>query len=281
MNPMPAPAAVAPAPAAHTHPATPAVASALVPFAPPAANPAACVPASPGANPGRSATITVRGATFVRIPIRTHILTSRDNIVEVVDHATVGCRQPGDVVFISEKAVAVTQGRAIPESEIRIGLTARLLWRTVRKVPYGIGLRSPSSFQCAVNECGAPRIWLAAAAGAVGKMLGRRGDFYRVAGMQAATIDAAHTSPLQPDCVILGPRDPNRVAAAVRGATGLECAIVDVNDIGGSWVLGCTGGVNKELVQDCLRDNPLGQTDEQTPFGLLRHLGGATERGSA
>ena len=126
--------------------------------------------------------------------------------------------------------------------------------------------------QCAVNECGAWRIWLASVAGAFGKLLGRGGDFYRIAGMQAATIDAAGTSPLQMDCVILGPRDPDRIAAGIRGATGLEAAVVDVNDIGGSWVLGCTGGVDRNLVQAALKDNPLGQKDECTPFGLLRRL---------
>jgi len=44
-------------------------------------------------------------------------------------------------------------------------------------------------------------------------------------------------------------------------------------DIGGSWVLGASGlpsGVDKKRIEDILRDNPLGQSDEQTPFGLIR-----------
>jgi len=224
-------------------------------------------------NPKRSAPITVRGATYARLPIRTHRVTAEDNIVEVVDHATAPYRQPGDVIFVSEKVVAITQGRAIPEKDIRIGFTAWALWRFVRKVPYGIGLRSPATMQCAVNECGAGRIWLASIAGALGKLMGRRGDFYRVAGMQAATIDAAGTSPMQPDCVVLGPKEPERVTAAIRGATGCEAAIVDVNDIGGSWALACTGGADRRLVEACLKDNPLGQGDEQTPIGILRRIG--------
>ena len=36
----------------------------------------------------------------------------------------------------------------------------------VRQVPYGIGLRNPYSMQCAIDECGAPRILLAAVVGA-------------------------------------------------------------------------------------------------------------------
>jgi hypothetical protein len=124
--------------------------------------------------------------------------------------------------------------------------------------------------QCAVSECGAARIWVAAVAGAIGRLLGRRGWFYHVAGMQAATIDAAGTSPLQPDCVIMGPRDPDGVARRLQEATGLEACVVDVNDIGGSWVLGATAGVDRKRVEAILRDNPLGQKREQTPLGLIR-----------
>jgi hypothetical protein len=126
--------------------------------------------------------------------------------------------------------------------------------------------------QCAIDECGVPRILLAAAAGAVGKMLGRSGDFYRVAGPKAATIDAAGTSPLQPDCVILGPDDPAAVARALSLRLGLPAVIADVNDIAGAWVLGRSGVEDPSLIEEILRDNPLGQKDERTPFGLIRPL---------
>ncbi|MDX2177320.1 MAG: hypothetical protein SF028_12715 [Candidatus Sumerlaeia bacterium] len=224
----------------------------------------------PAPNPGRRRAIITHGGAFDRYPVRTPVLTAESDLIATVRVHAVPLAQAGDVLFISEKAVAVTQGRAIPEDQIRIGLTARILWRFVAKVPYGIGLRRPSSMQCAVNECGAARIWLAALAGALGKLVGRKGDFYRVAGPQAATIDAASTSPLQPTCVIMGPKDPDKVCAAITEATGLRAAIVDVNDIGGSWVLGASAGVDRALVEASLKDNPLGQGTECTPMGLLR-----------
>lgn len=214
--------------------------------------------------------IDVDGARWERLPMRTHILTKDDDIVEVIDSVTKNVRRPGDLIAVSEKVVAVTQGRALKESEMKIGLLARVLWRFVAKVPYGIGLRRPSSMQCAINECGAPRILLAAVVGGLGKMVGRKGDFYRVAGMQAATIDAAGTSPLQPDYVIMGPKDPDGVAEKIRARTGCPAAVMDVNDIGGSWALGISKGGDKEFFQKALRDNPWGQTDEQTPIALIR-----------
>jgi len=218
--------------------------------------------------------VSIDGQCYDRHPVRTHCVTASDDIAQVVEEYTRSHRRPGDWLTVSEKVVAVAQGRAIPESRIRVGLLARLLWRGVRKVSYGVGLRSPTSMQCAINECGRLRILYAAAVGWLGKLIGRRGDFYRIAGMQAATIDAAHTSPLQPDCVILGPKDPDRIAETIRSATGCEAAVMDINDIGGSWVLGATAGINRPLLERIMRDNPCGQKDEQTPVAIVRRVEG-------
>ena len=218
----------------------------------------------------RKPIITVRGVNYRRIPVKTHRVTEADDIAELCDRYSKDVRRPGDILFVSEKVCAVTQGRAIVAKDIKIGLLARVLWRCVRKVSYGIGLRSPETMQCAINECGGGRILFAAVVGGFTRAFGRRGDFYRIAGMQAATIDAHGTSPMQPDCVILGPKDPDKLAQRIFEKTGLAAAVVDVNDIGGSWVLGSHGVADKTLVEDILRDNPLGQKDEQTPFGLIR-----------
>lgn len=220
----------------------------------------------------KSPTIEVDGRTWRRIPVWTPVVTENDDIEDVVDANSADKRRPGDIVFVSEKVVAVTQGRAMPVERIKVGLLARLLWRGVRKVPYGIGLRSPESMQCAIDECGRVRIFTAAVVGALGKLVGRRGDFYRIAGVQAATIDAAGTSPLQSGCVILGPVDPARVAQRLHARLGLPVAIVDVNDIAGAWVLGSSGVDDPKRIEAILADNPLGQKDEQTPFGLIREV---------
>jgi len=225
--------------------------------------------------------VSIDGQGYDRHPIRTHCLKAGDDIAKVVEEYTRPHRQPGDWLAVSEKVVAVSQGRAVPESHIRVGWLARLLWRGVRKVPYGVGLRSPTSMQCAINECGALRILCAALVGFLGKVVGRRGDFYRIAGMQAATIDAAHTSPLQADCVILGPKEPGKVAEAIRRATGCEAAVMDVNDIGGSWVLGATDGVDRPLLERIMRDNPCGQKDEQTPVAIVRRVQEASNESRA
>ena len=48
-------------------------------------------------------------------------------------------------------------------------------------------------------------------------------------------------------------------------------AIVDACDIG-VWIVGRSEGVNDKLLLSALKDNPLGQTDQQTPMGILREV---------
>jgi hypothetical protein len=219
----------------------------------------------------KSPQIEVEGRRYLRLPLRTRIIMPEDDIEAVAKEYAGDQVRPEDILFISEKVVAITQGRAVPTSTIRVSLLARLLWRFVKKVPYGIGLRNPYSMQCAIDECGASLILRAAVGGAWGRLLGRSGDFYRIAGPQAASIDAPGTAGIEAfrDCVIKGPADADGVSERIASALGCGVAVVDINDLGGV-VLGCSSGVRREFVPQALRDNPLGQGAEQTPLGILR-----------
>jgi len=220
--------------------------------------------------------ISIYGHKFVRIPIKTHILSPEDDMAEIISRYALPDMQAGDILAISESPMAITQGRAIPVSEIKISIWAKILSRFVAKVPYGIGLRSPTSMQCAIDETGLARILFAAGIGAIGKIFRRKGDFYRVAGMQAALVDAASTSPVPPytETVIKGPKDPQKEAERLSQELGHAVAIMDINDIGGSWMIGGAGGVNKEFIEMAMKDNPQGQADELTPLCIVRRING-------
>jgi hypothetical protein len=217
----------------------------------------------------------VEGRSYLRVPIRTHVVTEADDIVDVARRYAGPLVQPGDILFAGEKAVAITQGRAIPVSTMRPGRLARTLWRFVRQTSYGVGLRDPYSMQAAIDEVGAARIVVAAVVGGLTRALGRRGDFYRIAGVQAAAVDAPGTAGIEQfkDRVIKGPKDADGVAVKLRDALGCEAAVVDCNDID-SAVLGHSPGVDARVLRLALLDNPLGQGDEQTPLGILRDVTG-------
>ncbi len=218
--------------------------------------------------------IEVYNVRFERIPVKTRILTKDDTMAEVVKEYALPLMRAGDILSISESPLAITQGRAIPVAELKIGFLAKVLWRFVAKVPYGIGLRAPSSMQCAIDECGAGRILFAAAVGALGKLLGKKGWFYKAAGKQAALIDACGTSPVPPynETVIKGPLHPEKEAQRISDRIGYPVAIMDINDIGGSWMIGASKGVSKHFMEMVMKDNPQGQADELTPMCIVRRV---------
>ncbi len=212
---------------------------------------------------------------FARYPIRTHIISEGDDIAEVVARYTHEYIMETDIVFVSEKATAASQGRAYYLKDINPSWWAKFLSRYVRKVPYGIGLGCPETMEMAIRETGLLRILFAAGVHVISRyVLGREGDFYRIAGMQAALIDGPVAYALPPfnQMVVLGPKDPEGVAQRIAAAIGAGACIVDVNDIAGAWVIGASAGIDRKLVEKIIDDNPLGQTDEQTPMGIIRKL---------
>lgn len=227
-----------------------------------------------GANEGKALETTVDGVAYARIPIRTRVVMPGDDIEAVVREYAVGVVRPGDVLFVTEKIVAITQGRSYGLDEITPRRLARFLSKYVTKTAHGIGLGMPETMEMALRECGTPRILLAAAVSAVTKLFGRRGDFYRVAGPKARAIDGPTSGTIPPynQAVVLGPADPKGVARRLQGLVsgGAEVAVVDINDIGGN-ILGSTlDRSGEQRLVRILRDNPLGQGHESTPMGVVR-----------
>ena len=158
------------------------------------------------------------------MPIQTHVITEQDNITDVVQQYAAQHIQENDILFISEKAVACSQKRAIPLDKIYPRRLARILAQYVYKSPYGIGLGIPETMEMALRECGTPRILFAAFISAIGKLLGKRGWFYKIAGPRAASIDGPtpYTLPPYNKYVVLGPVRPNDVASEC-GTTAWNC----------------------------------------------------------
>ncbi|MGB9662178.1 MAG: coenzyme F420-0:L-glutamate ligase [Moorellaceae bacterium] len=203
-----------------------------------------------------------------KIPIRTHIITESDDIVEVARHYTYGIADRGDVIALAESVVAITQGRAILPETVRPGWMARFLCRFPGK---GGSLATPAAMQLAIREVGRIRILAGCAAAAVGRLLRKKGFFYIVAGRQLALIDdVAGTMYPYERHIILGPRDPFKVVKAIKRATGAEAVIADVNDLGCVDIIGITNKEYLAAVREALKDNPFGNEDEQTPIVVLK-----------
>jgi asparagine synthase (glutamine-hydrolysing) len=141
-------------------------------------------------------------------------------------------------LLVSEKVVAVAQGRGYRVDEVHYGLWARTLFRFVNRTPYGIGLGHPATMQLAIREIGLPRILLAPAA---------------VRPRSPRTACWPHK----------GDGEPATASAATFGGT----VVIDANDLGQD-VLGTE--THRPEVVAAFADNPLGHAWEQTPFAAPR-----------
>ena len=226
----------------------------------------------PAANPGKQLIRAVDGIDYLRIPIKTHLITKQDEMSAVVLQYAKSQLQPGDILFISEKAVACTQSRAIPMEDIKPRKLAVTLSRHVTKTPAGIGLGIPETMEMALQECGVLRILFAAFCSVIGKILGKKGWFYIVAGPKARGIDGPteRTIPPYDHYVVLTPADPMGTSKKLAQVLGHPVAIVDINDLGANILGFSEKEPSMDWLAKALGDNPLGQSSESTPMGILR-----------
>jgi len=205
---------------------------------------------------------------IIAIPVRTPLIRRGEDLVALVASAVSGIARPGDVICVSETAVAIAQGRMISAETIRPSRLAYVLSRYAGALAT---VNQPESLQLVIDQVGAGKVVYAAAAQVAGRLIGRRGVFYEILGEAISTIDG-YTGTLPPfeRTIVLGPENPDGVARDIAAATGARVAIVDVNDLGIAKVLGASSGVARARVEEALLENPHGNADEQTPIVVIK-----------
>jgi hypothetical protein len=205
------------------------------------------------------------------IPLKTELLSPGDDILEVARRALERAGitpEPNDILAICESPLAITQGRIVDIDQVHPGLAARVMCRFF---DIDSSLSTPYAVQVAMDEVGTLRFVLAFLLAAPGRLIGRHGDFYRLAGRQAAWIDdIPGTMPPYTQHIVLGPADPDAVTRTVARELGCGAAVVDANDLGKVEILATSGSVDRELLIQAMLPNPQGNDDEQTPLVLVR-----------
>ena len=112
-------------------------------------------------NWGRHLFLEDRGRIWARFPLRSTLIKPGDDLLEAIAGSLERLRddgidvEDGDVLLVSEKALAISQGRSYPIDDIAVSRTARVLSRYVSHEPTGIGLAHPTTMQLAIDEAGA------------------------------------------------------------------------------------------------------------------------------
>jgi hypothetical protein len=233
------------------------------------------------ANPGKQIEIDVLGVKYQRLPVRTRLITMRDtDIVPIVNDYVAPYIKPGDVLYVSEKALTITQGRVVDMSAVKPSRLARFLGSRVSN-NYGsndfkgFGHGTSLAMQLFIEEAGYPRVLFAAAVSAITRPLGIRGAFYWLCGTRAKSIDCPMSFLIleYAHAVKLAPNDPSGAARRIKKIIGgNEVVILDANYRGAFSLGKSTRAISESFIGKLFRDNPLGQSDEMTPFAIVRKI---------
>ncbi len=226
-------------------------------------------------NEGKNLEIDTDYGRYARYPVRTHVITDEDEMENVLDKYVKDYVCEGDTIIISEKIVAISQGRAFPISEIKVSRLAKFLSRFVVKTNYGIGLAMPETMELCIREVGRPKVLFAAACAAVGKVFGKKGVFYNICGMKARAIDGPceYTLPPYNNYAKMAPLEPDKVAQRLSEHIGCDVVIIDANDIGANVLGKCRKDLPDDFPIQAFKDNPLDQCAQQTPIAIVRKVG--------
>ena len=209
-------------------------------------------------------------------PVRTRILTDKDNIVDIIVKYAQHDVGPDDVVTVAESVVAITQGRITRPEDLKVSFLARILCRFI---PQEGSLSSCYGMQSAMDTEGQWRIFFAMIIGMLAKIVGKNGVFYQMAGGQTALVDdVTGTMPPFDKCLVYGPHDPNGVAEEIKRRLGCYgAAVADVNDLKRAAVLGVSEGLDAKELAHILIDNPFGNASQRTPIVIIKNYAKAEE----
>jgi len=231
--------------------------------------------------------IRVGDKVYTRNLIKTEVFQKDDDYVQkIINHvlsSKLYVSRSKWFLVVSEKIIAISQGRSYFIWDIKTGLWAKLLSKHVTKTPNGIGLGSQWTMQLAIQEIGLTKVLFAALVAAVTKPLGIKGVFYNIVGEAGRAIDGPTEYSLYPSNVSakLAPKNPKGVAQEIEEKLreNLKLSdekqfqgvvIIDANDIGRN-ILANTSSVPDDTVKEIFRDNPMGQGTEQTPLTVVAH----------
>lgn len=218
-------------------------------------------------------TVEINGKSYKRIPIKTHLIHIKEDLFPVLNKYLIPQIQPGDWIAISEKFITISEGRVIHISAVKPGLLAKFFMLGVKKYPDDIGFAEPHKIQVAIWQTGAIRFIFAMLIGTLTRILGRHGDFYRIAGNRISEIDGfnPHAVPPFNEFAMLGPANPDQTCNLIEEKFKIPTVIIDGNNINVE-VLGMSKNipVDKKTVREILLDNPMGQNDELTPIIIIR-----------
>lgn len=214
---------------------------------------------------------------FDRIAIQTHFINQGESYLENVKKYVVPFYETGDILSISEKVISMCQNNTVDKKDIKLGFWAKFLSKFASSNNHGIAMDEPYKLQLAINLAGLPRILFASFCSVITKIFGIKGVFYKIAGHEINGIDGFYMNSsfdLYHDLALLNPKNPDKVCNELENNFNINSIIVDANDFNVE-ILGKNQNLNNisnQFLSSLIKDNPSGQSDELTPFILIKNV---------
>tara|TARA_Y100001968_G_C19377015_1_gene728201 strand:- start:36 stop:1148 length:1113 start_codon:yes stop_codon:yes gene_type:complete len=201
-------------------------------------------------------------------PIKTHILGTLDNSIDVLKSYIPKNCSPSDILTIGESPLAIMQGEYIDYRNVQPSLLSKSICKGFHPTS---SLATACGMQILINSSGPTRVIISLLIGGISKLLGVKGVFYILAGDQARLIDdITGTTPPYDKSIVLGPKDTKNFCFKASKELNVNVAVVDVNDLGRVKILSTNNVNNNKLIKNALTSNPAGNANQQTPLVLIR-----------
>ncbi len=221
--------------------------------------------------------VIVDGVEYERIAVQTHFVERGESYIELIEQYILPLYEKSDILSISEKVISMCQDNVVEKNDVKVGFWAKTLSKFATSNNHGIAMDEPYKLQLAINIAGLPRILLASFCSAVTKLFGKRGVFYKIAGHGIDGIDGFYMGSsfdVYHDIALLNPVESKKVCNEIYNKFNISCMIVDANDLNVE-IFGKSNSLNEmenEHLINIIKDNPAGQSDELTPFIILKKL---------
>ena len=211
---------------------------------------------------------------YDRYAIQTHFVEVGEDASELLRKYVLPISQPGDVVAITAKVMAMCTGNVKKMEDMKLGFFAKLMSKFAGINSTGVGMHEPYKLQLVIDMVGLPRVLLAGFVSANTRPFGVKGLFYKICGHGVAGIDGFYfrsSFERYKTLALINPENPVELSNEMTANTGIPVVIMDANDIDQNQLGKCdTFPLTDEQIQDALGDNPCGQGDEMTPIILIR-----------
>ncbi len=226
------------------------------------------------ANEEKKVEIETSTGVYLRHAIHTHFVGVGESYIDLMEKYVKPVYEEGDIVSASEKVIALCQKRIVTEEDCKPGFWAKFLCRFVHQTAAGPGMGLPVKMQFAINTCGVGKVIWAAICAGFGKLVGKKGVFYRMLGDEVYGLDGFYGRDI-PEYEHMGvriPENPSGVCDEIFEKCGIAMMIVDASDLEVDLLGKCKqlGSYTDAQLLEMIADNPAGQDRQLTPFILIR-----------